>query len=73
LKPLRVHERAHRERRKAPLEVVDGLALVGRDAGDVHEPGDLVRAAGNRDHGTAVRVAHEEDGAVELVDDRRRV
>ena len=47
--------------------------LVGRDAGDVHEPGDLVRAAGDRDHSTAVRVADEDDGAVELVDNRRRV
>jgi hypothetical protein len=36
------------------LEVVDRLTLVGRDAGDVHEPGDLVRAAGDRDHRTAV-------------------
>ena len=31
------------------LQVVDRFALVGRDAGDVHQPGDFVRAAGDRD------------------------
>src|SRR5207247_8303942 len=69
----RTHERAHRERREAALEVVDRLALVGRDAGDVHEPGALLPAAGDRDHGAAVRMADEDDGAVDLVDDRRGV
>ena len=67
----RAHERAHRERREARLEVVDRLALVGRDAGDVDEPGDLLRAAGDRDHSAAVRMADEDGGAVDLVDDRR--
>jgi hypothetical protein len=69
----RAHERAHRERREASLQVVDRLALVGRDAGDVHEPGDLVRAAGDRDHGAAVRMADEHHGTFDLVDDRRGV
>src|SRR5207237_622939 len=66
----RAHERAHRERREASLEVVDRLALVGRDAGDVHEPGDLVRAAGDRDHGPAIRMADEHHGTFDLVDDQ---
>ena len=47
---------------KRLLEVVDRLALVGHDARDVHEPGYLVRAAGDRDHSAAVRVADEHDG-----------
>jgi hypothetical protein len=68
----RAHERAHRERREASLQVVDRLAHVGRDAGDVHEPGDLVRAASNRDHRAAIRVADEHHGTFDLVDDRRR-
>src|SRR5262249_46551073 len=54
------------------LEVVDRLAFVGRDAGDVDESGDLVGAAGDRDHGAAVRMADEDHGALELVDDRCR-
>ena len=69
----RLNERTHGERREAALEVVDRLALVGHDAGDVHEPGYLVRAAGDRDHSAAVRMAHEHDGPVELVDQRLRV
>src|SRR5262249_10643863 len=68
----RAHERAHGERRKASLQVVDRLALVGHNAGDVHEPGYLVRAAGHSNHSTAIRMADEHHGTFDLVDDRRR-
>jgi hypothetical protein len=52
----RAHKRAHREQREASLEVVDRLALVRHEASDLYEPGDLVRATGDRDHNTAVRI-----------------
>jgi hypothetical protein len=59
----RAHKRSHRERREASLEVVDRLALVRREAGDVYEPGDLVRGTGDGDQNTAVRMAREYDRA----------
>ena len=68
-----VHQRVHRERRKASLEVVDGLALVGRDARDVDEPGDLVRAVATVITAPPYEWPTRRTGAVELLDDRRRV
>src|SRR2546430_1687138 len=59
----------HCERREAALQVGDGLAHVGHESSDVHERGDLVRGARDRDHGAGIRVADEDDGSVELVDD----
>jgi len=65
-------ERPFGEVREAALEVVERLALVGQDAGDVHEASYLVRVAGDGDHG-AVGSADEHDGSVELVEQRRRI
>ena len=65
----RLEEVPHRERREAGLQVGDRLARVGHECVDVHERGDLVRDARDRDHAAGVRVADEDDGAVELVDD----
>jgi hypothetical protein len=69
----RLEEVAHPERRVARLQGADRLALVGHESGHVHEPGDLLRRAGDRDHATAVGVAHEHDGPVDLVDDRSEI
>jgi hypothetical protein len=44
------------------LPVVDRLALAGHDPCDLHEPGYLVRAAGDRDHSAVVGMSHEHDG-----------
>ncbi len=65
----RLEEVPHCERREAALQVGDRLAHVGHESGDIHERGDLVRAARDRDHAAGIRVADEDDGAVELGDD----
>src|SRR3954467_5748473 len=49
-----LEEVAHRERRIARLQVGDRLALVGHESGHIHQPGDLVRRAGDGDYATAV-------------------
>jgi hypothetical protein len=49
-----LEEVAHRERRIARLQVGDRLALVGHESGHIHQAGDLVRRAGDRDYATAV-------------------
>src|SRR6266851_4969593 len=64
-----LEEVPHRERREAALQVGDRLADVGHESGDIHERGDLVRGARDRDHAAGIRVAYEDDGAVELGDD----
>src|SRR5262249_60779823 len=46
-------ERPHREGGVAALEVVDRLAHVRDDTGDVHEAGYLVGVAGDGGHGAA--------------------
>jgi hypothetical protein len=55
------------------LQVVHRLAFVRHERGHIDEAGDLVRGARDRDHATGVRMAHEHDRAVELVDDRPEV
>jgi hypothetical protein len=49
------------------------LALLGREAGDEHEPRYLRRVSGNRDDSATVGVADQEDRCIEPVDNRARV
>ena len=53
---------------KLLLKVGDRLSLVRSEAGDVDQPGYLLRAAGDGDHRAAVGMADEHHGPVELVD-----
>src|SRR5258708_40323193 len=57
---------------KRPCRSLTDSPSSGATPATLDEPGDLVRAAADRDHDAAIRVADEEDGTFDWVDDRRR-
>jgi hypothetical protein len=60
--------------REAAEDLGKGLVFIEDERGDVDESDDIGRtSSGDGDHGATVRVAHKDDGAVDLVHDARDV